>query len=348
MNATYTLTEGNDSLNRVLLMMQYELGKTLDEQKIPTDKDIKKFKDDERYNNTEKFVDNTAVSFKGPDGRQKTTATGPIVRNITPIQWHGTAEEFFEGLRDAAYSWTGIGIDLFLTGLGLPEVGIAVFGALLAYDIKLWIDEKPDYFNLFCDTLGVVSGGAYLAELKGLKLSGKVFNSFGEIFRYLSKEMKPFWNKIKPFFTGIGGGLSKLSEWLTKGIKWISSKITPKFIKELGPDYKEFFLMIKSGGSTIISFLKNLTKAIFDGIEKLTYTGAKKIGAGEKVAKAAGKSVKGTTGLYAGNKFIIEPIAEPVLTMYNNSQIEKLTQDPKVAKAFDKGSTSGTYGFKIE
>jgi hypothetical protein len=44
MNATYTLTEGNDALNRVLLMMQYELGKTLDEQKIPTDKDLKNMK----------------------------------------------------------------------------------------------------------------------------------------------------------------------------------------------------------------------------------------------------------------------------------------------------------------
>ena len=34
MNSTYTLTEGNDALNRVLLMMRYELGKTLDENVI--------------------------------------------------------------------------------------------------------------------------------------------------------------------------------------------------------------------------------------------------------------------------------------------------------------------------
>ena len=45
-------------------MMQYELGKTLDEQKKPTDKDLKKFKDNEYYNNTQKFVDKTAVSSK--------------------------------------------------------------------------------------------------------------------------------------------------------------------------------------------------------------------------------------------------------------------------------------------
>jgi hypothetical protein len=327
MNTTYTLTEGNDALNRVLLMMQYELGKTLDEQKIPTDKDIKKHLDAERYNNTQKFVDKTAVAYTDFNGIRRSTATSPKVLSITPPKWHGTAEEFFEGLRGAAYSWTGIAVDLFLTGLGLPEPGIAVFGALLAYDIKLWIDGKPDYFNLFCDTLGVVSGGLFLAELKGLNLAGKVFKSFGELFTYLSTKMKPFWNKIKPFFIGIGRGIGKLSEWLTKGIKWISSKITPKFIKELGPDYKEFFLMVKSGGSTIISFLKNLTKAIFDGIEKLTYTGAKKIGAGEKVAKAAGKSAKGTSKAYTVVKGVVEPIAEPIMQKKADDELKDREAD---------------------
>tara|TARA_R110000868_G_scaffold28444_3_gene106665 strand:+ start:3035 stop:4036 length:1002 start_codon:yes stop_codon:yes gene_type:complete len=327
MNSTYTLTEGNDALNRVLLMMRYEMGKTLDEQKIPTDKDIKKFKDNEYYNNTQKFVDNLAVSFRGPDGRQKTTGTSPKVSKITPPEWHGTAEEFFEGLRGAAYSWTGIAIDIFLSHVGLPEVGIVVFGALLAYDIKLWIDGKPDYFNLFCDTLAVISGGAYLAQLKGLKMSGKIFKSFGEIFMYLSTKMKSFWKLIKPFFTGIGKFIGKLTEILTKGIKWLSSKITPEFIKELGPGLKEFFLMLKKGGSTIISFLKNLVKAIFDGIEKLTYTGAKKFGAGEKVAQAAGKSAKGTAVGYTVAKGVVEPIAKPIMQKNAEKELTKIGGD---------------------
>ena len=32
MNTTYTLTEGNDAANRALLMMRYDLGKTLNEK----------------------------------------------------------------------------------------------------------------------------------------------------------------------------------------------------------------------------------------------------------------------------------------------------------------------------
>jgi len=328
MNTTYTLTEGNDAVNRVLLMMRYDMGKTLDEQKIPTDKDLKQFKQDEFQNNTRKYVDKTSTSFRGPDGKQKTTATGPIVRNITPIQWHGTADEFFEGLRGAAYSWTGIGIDLFLTELGIPEPGFVVFGALLAYDIKLWIDGKPDYLNLFFDTIGTLAGAPFLSELKVLKSIGSGFKSFGELFMTIATKERVLWTKLKPFFKIIGESLGTLTESVAKGIKWLSNKITPEFIKELSADYKEFFLMIKQGGSSLISFLKNLTKAIFDGVEKLTYTGAKKIGANEKVAKAAGKAVKGTTKGYVGVKSV-EPIAEPIAKQYNqyklNSERKQIT-----------------------
>jgi hypothetical protein len=390
MNATYTLTEGNDALNRVLLMMRYDMGKTLDENVITEQVytktndgnyelkvgpfkgvDASKIFPNLKQNEYPKKLDSFYSPIGGiPDDvldfnrfrpsispepykytefgyakshayyprwkkewqqkhpnqkfgqhQQQTMDRNGSVRTITADEYGNevretkklTFDEFMEELREAAYSWTGIGVDMFLTGLGLPEVGIAVFGLLLAYDIKLWIDGEPDYFNIFCDTLGVISGGAYLAELKGLKMSGKAFKSFGEIFQYLSKKMKPFWNKIKPLFTGIGEGLGKLSEWVTKGIKWLSSKITPKFIKELGPDYKEFLLMVKSGASNILSFLKKLTKAIFDGIENLTYSTAKKIGAGEKVAKAGGKATKGTAAAYTIAKGVVEPIATPIM-----------------------------------
>jgi hypothetical protein len=100
MNATYTLTEGNDALNRVLLMMQYELGKTLDEQKIPTDKDIEKYKRGEYENATRKYVDNTAVSLRGPDGKRMSTGTSPKMLKDLPVNTM-TLDEFMEGYRDS-------------------------------------------------------------------------------------------------------------------------------------------------------------------------------------------------------------------------------------------------------
>ena len=59
--------------------------KVIEEQSIKNI-DVKKIGDAERYNNTQKFVDNTAVSYRGMDGRQKTTATSPKPKKKPLIQ----------------------------------------------------------------------------------------------------------------------------------------------------------------------------------------------------------------------------------------------------------------------
>jgi len=59
--------------------------KVIEEQSIKNI-DVKKFKDDEYYNNTQRYVDNTATSFRGLDGRQKTTATSPKPKKKPLIQ----------------------------------------------------------------------------------------------------------------------------------------------------------------------------------------------------------------------------------------------------------------------
>jgi hypothetical protein len=321
MNTTYTLTEGNEALNRVLLMMQYQLGKTLDEQKIPTDKDIKKYQQGEYENATRKYVDNTSTTFKGIDGKQKTTATSPkMLKGIQQM----SMENFMEGLREAAYSWSGIAVDIFLTNFGLPEPGIIVFGTLLAYDIKLWIDGKPDYLNLFCDIVGALSGGVgatmkWLPELKKVKSAGVIINSFGDLFRFLSTKMSSFWKLIKPLLKGIGSFIGKLGQMITGGIKWLVSKITPEFIKKMGSSAKEILLWLKNKASSIVSWLNKLVKSILDGIEKITYGTVKKIGSSEKVATSAGKSARGTAAGY-GVVTATKPIIEPIIKKRSEGQ----------------------------
>lgn len=334
MNSTYTLTEGNDALNRVLLMMRYELGKTLDEQKIPTDKDIKKYQQGEYENATRKYVDNTATTFKGVDGRQKTTATSPkLLKGIQRI----SIEDFMEGLRDAAYSWSGIAVDIFLTNFGLPEPGIIVYGTLLAYDIKLWIDGKPDYLNLLCDTIGALSGGVgatmkWLPELKKVKSAGVVINSFGDLFRFLSKKMTSFWNFIKPLLTSIGRLIGKLGGMISSGIKWLVNKITPELLKKMGSSAKEVLLWLKNKANSIISWLNKLVKSILDGIEKITYTTSKKIGSSEKFATSAGKSARGTSagyGLVSATKPIIEPAMKNRVEKQLSGSVGQIPNNPE-------------------
>jgi hypothetical protein len=236
MNTTYTLTEGNDALNRALLMMQYELGKTLDEQNIPTDKDIKKHLDAERYNNTQKFVDNTAVSFRGPDGRQKTTSTSPKVLKIQKPAFHMTLDEFMEEYRDALTHPVMVGIEVALTstGVGVGAV-VAAYTALLAYDVYKGVVEKDwDWLNIVFDVLGIVSSGLISGTLRPIMkgAQGLKLNTIGKVLTYLSKTK--IWSEIKPLLQGGITLLKSISKGIWKALEWISRKTGFRQLKVAG------------------------------------------------------------------------------------------------------------------
>jgi hypothetical protein len=244
MNATYTLTEGNDALNRVLLMMQYELGKTLDEQKKPTDKDLKKFKDNERYNNTQKFADNTAVSLRGPDGKRMSTGTSPKTLNgiqrfdfdrLLPSKTM-TLDEFMEDYRDVLTHPVMVGLEVALTstGVGVGAV-VAAYTALLAYDVYKGVVNKDwDWLNIVFDVLGIVSSGvlskSFSTIMKGAK--SLKFKNLGEVLTYLTKTNK--WYEIKPWLeTGISL-LKSISLGIEKALLWISKKTGFKALEFAG------------------------------------------------------------------------------------------------------------------
>lgn len=127
MNSTYTITEGNEALNRALLMMRYDLTKTLSEQKKFTDQDIKKLKNDEFENNTRKYVDKTAVSFRGPEGKQISTATFPkMTKKIEAT----TMSEGILKMREFFYSPEGAATQVVLSIVGV-EVGAPIVFAIL-------------------------------------------------------------------------------------------------------------------------------------------------------------------------------------------------------------------------
>jgi hypothetical protein len=237
MNSTYTLTEGNDALNRVLLMMQYELGKTLDEQKKPTDKDLKKFKDDERYNNTQKFADNTAVSFRGPDGKRISTATSPKMLKKLPLPSKTmTLDEFMEGYRDALTHPVMVGLEVLLTSSGYGATAVvAAYTALLAYDVyKGVVEEDWDWLNIVFDVLGIVSSGVISGTLRPIMkgAQGLKLNSLGKVLTYLSKTK--IWSEIKPLLQGGINVLKSISKSIKKALLWISKKTGFKSLEYAG------------------------------------------------------------------------------------------------------------------
>jgi len=240
MNSTYTLNEGNEALNRVLLMMRYDLGKTLSEnivleQKTITNKDIEKFKRDDFENQTRKYVDKTSVSFKGPDGKKISTATSPKMLRELPSKTM-TLDEFMENYRDALTHPVMVGLEVALTstGVGVGAV-VATYTALLAYDVYKGVVKKDwDWLNIVFDILGIVSSGVLSATLRPIMQGAKSlkFKNFREVLTYLTKTNK--WYEIESY---LKTGLSLLKS-ISKGIEeillWISKKTGFKSIEYAG------------------------------------------------------------------------------------------------------------------
>jgi hypothetical protein len=275
MNSTYTLTEGNDDLNRVLLMMQYELGKTLDEQKKPTYKDLKKLTDDERYNNTQKFADNTAVSFRGPDGKRISTATSPKMLKDLPLPANTmTLDEFMEGYRDVLTHPVMVGLEVVLTssGYGVTAV-VAAYTALLAYDVyKGVVNEDWDWLNIVFDILGIVSSGVISGTLRPIMkgAQGLKLNSLGKVLTYLSKTK--IWSEIKPLLQGGINILKSISKGIKKALLWISKKTGFKSIEYAGVSVETW---VKKIVYDIEEFLKSSVKKTVKFLEPGANIGTK-------------------------------------------------------------------------
>ena len=274
MNTTYTLTEGNDALNRVLLMMQYDLSKTLSEnivseQKKPTDKDLKKFKDNERYNNTQKFVDNTAVSFKGPDGKRISTGTSPKILNgiqrfdfdrLLPSKTM-TFDEFMEGYRDTLTHPVMIGLEAFLLSTGVGAVGIAAsYSALLVYDIYKGVTTGNwKWLDIIVEVIGVISAGVLTKPLIPIIRAAKTLklNTLDKVLLYLSKTK--IWSSLKPLLINSMQIIKNLSKNVGKFFQWMSKKTGFKFIANIPSKVQQAL-------NWLIEKISNILKGILKGI----------------------------------------------------------------------------------
>ena len=295
MNTTYTLTEGNDALNRVLLMMQYDLSKTLSEnivseQKIPTDKDLKKYQQDKLYNNTQKFVDSTAVSLRGPDGKRMSTGTSPKMLKDLPAN-SMTLDEFMEGYRDVLTHPVMVGLEVVLTssGYGVTAV-VAAYTALLAYDVyKGVVDEDWDWLNIVFDVLGIVSSGVISGTLRPIMkgAQGLKLNSLGKVLTYLSKTK--IWSEIKPLLKGGIDVLKSISKGIKKALSWISKKTGFKSIEYAGVSVETW---VKKIVYDIEEFLESSVKKTVEFLEPGANVGIKKAVTRGLVAGTAAQGLK--------------------------------------------------------
>lgn len=287
MNPTYTLTEGNDALNRVLLMMRYDLGKTLNEN----------------------------VVLEQPDSRFDTQYNKDLMNKYRPKAQEMTVESFFEGFRDALYSPGGIAIETFLTSTGLGSVGVvSSYITLLIYDIYLSINNNDtNWLNIIFDLLGVLTSGALSGVLAPIvKSAGKGFTSLEKSL--LSLKNSKYWKSIYPALLKIGESMGWITSKISSVIEWI--------IKSLGPKVPTF---IKTGSNKIISFLKEISSKIMNFLKKIgnvatrmSKPGQSTIKQGVKHGVTAGVVAKGIeTGVHKGVE---------VYQNYKNKENQKTVQ----------------------
>jgi len=179
-----------------------------------TDNDFKKAERDRLYNSTQKFVDSTAVTFKGADGKQKSTATSIKVDKIVPadtstyltILQIGTAFIPVVG----PFISAGIGLyaaaDLYNKGQK-TEAGIQAFFSILPGLGKV-VQKIPGLAQL--GEKGLAALGAKVAAKQGLtKIEQGIVKSLAKNAELVKQEAS---QTIKTMATNnLSNGLTKLS-----------------------------------------------------------------------------------------------------------------------------------------
>lgn len=247
MNSTYTITEGNDALNRALLMMRYDSTKTLSEQKKFTDQDIKKLKNDEFENNTRKYVDKTAVSFRGPDGKKISTATFPkMTKKIdskTFSEWLLEVREFFFTPEGATLQ-----VVLSIAGaeIGAPILFLILDGAIIINDAYMMVRDW--------DNNGPKIPAYPVTMIPNSPVNGLYLKQLWEWFKFHFTNNIGFQNLIIDVAAIlIPGGIFKLGKATVKS----ASKMFKLLIEKFGPNFMKNF----------VSFLEKF-KPKTDGLPK--------------------------------------------------------------------------------
>lgn len=247
MNSTYTITEGNDALNRALLMMRYDSTKTLSEQKKFTDQDIKKLKNDEFENNTRKYVDKTAVSFRGPDGKKISTATFPkMTKKIdskTFSEWLLEVREFFFTPEGATLQ-----VVLSIAGaeIGAPILFMILDGAIIINDAYMMVRDW--------DNNGPKMPAYPVTMIPNPSITGLYSKQLWEWFKFHFTNNIGFQNLIIDIAAIlIPGGIFKLGKATVKS----ASKMFKLLIEKFGPNFMKNF----------VSFLEKF-KPKTDGLPK--------------------------------------------------------------------------------
>jgi hypothetical protein len=249
MNATYTLTEGNDALNRVLLMMRYDLNKTL--------------------------VENVVLEqMPDPEDMKEKPEYGGKIQKISQKTFPAkemSFDEFMEKFRETLTSTGMIALEAFLTSTGVGSVAvITAYSSLLIYDLyKGIVKGEWGWLNIVFDIISVITSGTLVPMLKNVKSVG--ITSIEGLLSFLKRNK--VWGQISPYLFKISNWIPKLINWVKSALTWLIEKTGYTKLKKIGP---KIISTLEKIGESISNFLaKDAPKAtIKQGVKNAAVAGS--------------------------------------------------------------------------
>lgn len=147
MNTTYTLTEGNDALNRALLMMRYDMSKTLNENVI-----------------LEQPESRGAFGYNPWSKDPNQSATAAMKRQSQYIK---DVTEFISGHKHEILQVAALG------ALLIPVAGPYISLGLDLVDASLYYSEGDNYMAGFSLAFAMIPGAMLIAKIPAVKQIGK-------------------------------------------------------------------------------------------------------------------------------------------------------------------------------
>ena len=223
---------GQEALERVKLMMKYDMSKTLNENK-------EVINEQSTFKNYSSTMPTDYLGNRGSfenylyNGMSKEKYFE--LKRTLPSKTM-TLDEFMEDFRESLTNPFMVGLEVVLTstGVGVTAV-VAAYTALLAYDVYKGVTKGDwGWLNIVFDVLGIVSSGAISTTLKPIMkgAQGLKLNTLGKVLTYLSKTK--IWSKIKPLLEGGITVLKSISKGIWKALDWISRKTGFRELKVAG------------------------------------------------------------------------------------------------------------------
>jgi len=246
MNTKYTLNEGYESLERIKLMMIYDLNKTLKEN----------------INEQTAFEMSLDRQFSTPEGASKyISSQKEMVKDFANVVNYLRKQGlvwFFDKLREFCFSVEGIALDVFLN-VSFPALGkvvsVSVYGALLLWELYQLYEQGTSFttvMNVVFAALGVI----FPAMSKSLKVEIGAAKGF----KFLSAKTQ---STIKNVLDFINNGMKSITKFASEGLTFVEKYMGAQ------PSLKR---IVSSLESKIKSVGEWINKNMVGGQQKVTTT----------------------------------------------------------------------------